>query len=89
MRSLSKEEAREYTKNTATTEDQKCGYYGEGYADAVIYTCSELTKRFEDYLLSAENCEKIKSLKYKTDIDFASLLFRVIAKEIIDNYKNE
>ena len=45
-----------------------------------------LMAEFNGYLLSAENCETIKNLKYKTDIDFASLLFRIIAKQIIEKY---
>ena len=45
-----------------------------------------LIKEFENYLLDIKNCEEIKNLKYKTDIDFASLLFRIIAKRIIEKY---
>jgi len=45
-----------------------------------------LIAELDNYLLDAKNCEEIKSLKYKTDLDFTSLLFRVIAKRIIEKY---
>lgn len=46
----------------------------------------DLIKEFDNYLLDVKNCKEIKSLNYKTDIDFASLLFRIIAKRIIEKY---
>ena len=45
-----------------------------------------LTAKFDEYLASVKNCENIKKLKYKTDLDFVSLLFRVVAKQIIREY---
>ena len=46
----------------------------------------DLISKFDEYLLSVKNCENIKKLKYKTDLDFVSLLFRVVAKQIIEEY---
>ena len=46
----------------------------------------DLISKFDKYLLSIKNCENIKKLKYKTDLDFVSLLFRVVAKQIIREY---
>ena len=46
----------------------------------------DLISKFDEYLLSIKNCENIKKLKYKTDLDFVSLLFRVVAKQIIREY---
>jgi len=48
-----------------------------------------LTAKFDEYLASVKNCENIKKLKYKTDLDFVSLLFRVVAKQIIEEYVSQ
>ncbi|PJA99567.1 MAG: hypothetical protein CO128_03230 [Ignavibacteriales bacterium CG_4_9_14_3_um_filter_30_11] len=49
----------------------------------------DLISKFDEYLLSIKNCENIKKLKYKTDLDFVSLLFRVVAKQIIEEYVSQ
>jgi len=49
----------------------------------------DLISKFDKYLLSIKNCENIKKLKYKTDLDFVSLLFRVVAKQIIEEYVSQ
>jgi hypothetical protein len=55
-------------------------------AEVVQKIAGDLVKEFDSYLLDVKNCEEIKKLKYKTDMDFASLLFRIIAKQIIEKY---
>lgn len=68
---------------------KELNYYSKGFADGVKYTAEELIKRFDEYFSDIKNCEYIKKINYKSDIDFQILLFKIIARKIINNFVEE